>query len=161
MRLTAFTDYALRVLMYLAARPDTRATIVEIARAFDIKENHLTKVVHFLGKGGWVTTTRGKGGGLQLGRPPRLIVIGDVVREAEGAVMPAECFSESGGNCRLSPVCRLAGALQDAVDAFYLTLDGCTLQDVTGNRNELAELLFVRAPVRGSGRGRARLTPPR
>jgi Rrf2 family transcriptional regulator, nitric oxide-sensitive transcriptional repressor len=158
MKLTAFTDYALRVLMYLAARPDSRATIVEIAQAFDIKENHLTKVVHFLGKAGWITTTRGKGGGLRLARPPREIVVGDVVRETEGAAMPAECFSESGGNCCISPVCRLAGVLQEAVDAFYLALDGYTLQDVTGNRDELAKLLFVRMPGRGSGR--ARVTPP-
>src|SRR4051812_609979 len=103
MRLTAFTDYALRVLMYLAARPGARATIVEIADAFRIKENHLTKVVHFLGKGGWITTMRGKGGGLQLARSPGEIVIGEVVRETEGGPMPAECFSESGGNCCISP----------------------------------------------------------
>jgi Rrf2 family nitric oxide-sensitive transcriptional repressor len=156
MRLTAFTDYALRVLMYLAARPDTRATIVEIAQAFDIKENHLTKVVHFLGKSGWITTTRGKGGGLQLARPPRQIVIGGVVRQTEGAAMPAECFSESGGNCCISSVCRLAGALQEAVDAFYLALDGYTLHDVTANRDALANMLFVRMPVR---RNAGRLRP--
>ena len=152
MRLTAFTDYALRVLMYLAARPDTRGTIVEIAQAFDIKENHLTKVVHFLGKAGWIKTMRGKGGGLQLARAPQDIVVGEVVRETEGIDIPAECFSESGGNCCISPVCRLAGALQEAVDAFYMTLDGYTLEDVAGNRGQLAGLLVVRMPVRGNGR---------
>ena len=85
MKLTAFTDYSLRVLIYLAAEPERRATIAEISAAFDIKENHLTKVVHHLGKRGWVETVRGKGGGLMLARPARDIGIGRVVRDTEGA----------------------------------------------------------------------------
>ena len=79
MKLTAFTDYSLRVLIFLAADPDRRATIAEIATAFDVKENHLTKVVHFLGKQGWLCTVRGKGGGLGLARPADTISVGQVV----------------------------------------------------------------------------------
>ena len=79
MKLTDFTDYSLRVLIYLAARPSRRTTIAEIAGAFDVSEHHLTKVVHFLGKQGWLATSRGKGGGLLLARPPGDISIGSVV----------------------------------------------------------------------------------
>jgi len=155
MRLTAFTDYSLRVLMYLAARPAQQSTIVAIATAFAIKENHLTKVVHFLGKAGWIVTTRGKGGGMRLARAPQDIVVGEVIRQTEGGDLPAECFSESGGNCCISPVCKLAGALQEAVDAFYAVLDGYTLEDVARNRDVLARLLVIPMPTRGSGRKQA------
>lgn len=144
MRLTAFTDYSLRVLMYLATRPQEQATISAIANAFDIKENHLTKVVHFLGKEGWITTTRGNGGGLRLAREASDIVVGEVVLSTEGAAQPAECFAVEGGNCRISPVCKLAVALQEAVDAFYLVLDSYTLEEVVSNRDQIVKLLFVR-----------------
>ncbi|MGZ5215218.1 MAG: Rrf2 family transcriptional regulator [Caldimonas sp.] len=80
MKLTSFTDYGLRVLIYLAADPDRRATISEIATAFDVSENHLTKVVHFLGKQGWLDNVRGKGGGMNLSRSPQHTVVGKVVR---------------------------------------------------------------------------------
>jgi Rrf2 family nitric oxide-sensitive transcriptional repressor len=80
MKLTAFTDYSLRVLIYLATDTTRRATIAEIARSFDISENHLVKVVHFLGKQGWIETVRGKGGGIQLAMPPLQVNVGKVVR---------------------------------------------------------------------------------
>ena len=92
MRLTSFTDYSLRVLMYLATDPDRRATISEIAAAFDISRNHLMKVVHFLGQQGWLANVRGRSGGIELGKAPEAINIGAVVRAAEGDAMPAECF---------------------------------------------------------------------
>lgn len=143
MRLTAFTDYSLRVLIYLAAEPQRRATIAEIAEAFGVKENHLTKVVHFLGKAGLLATVRGKGGGLGLARPPAEIVIGQVVRETEGAAVPAECFGEDRGHCRITRVCRLSGVLNEAVEAFYAVLDRHTLEDITHNRQQLAKVLFL------------------
>ena len=98
MRLTTFTDYSLRVLIYLAAEPRRRATIAEIASSFGISEHHLTKVVHFLGKAGLLTNVRGKGGGLNLARAPHEIGIGDVVRQTEGEAMPAECFGSEPGH---------------------------------------------------------------
>jgi Rrf2 family nitric oxide-sensitive transcriptional repressor len=150
MKLTAFTDYSLRVLMYLAADPGRRATIAEIAAAFDIKENHLTKVVHFLGKGGWLRNVRGKGGGLELARSPQQIVVGGVVRATEGAALPAECFGDDAERCCLHRICRLRAALARAVDAFYAVLDDCTLEDVTANRPALARVLFVEPPGRAS-----------
>ena len=123
MKLTRFTDYSLRVLIYLAAQPGRRATIAEIAGCFDISEHHLTKVVHFLGKCGWLANARGKGGGLSLAADADTIVIGDVVRQTEGQALPAECFSADGGQCSIAPVCRLRGVLGEAVAAFYAVLD--------------------------------------
>jgi len=144
MKLTAFTDYSLRVLIYLATQPGRRATIAEIAAAFGVKENHLTKVVHCLGKAGLLANVRGKGGGLGLARAPQDIVIGHVVRVTEGAAMPAECFADSSsGNCCIERMCRLRGALQEAVDAFHHVLDGYTLADLVHNRHALAKVLFV------------------
>jgi Rrf2 family transcriptional regulator, nitric oxide-sensitive transcriptional repressor len=147
MKLTSFTDYSLRVLIYLAVEPDRRATIAEIAQAFDISTNHLTKVVHFLGKNGWLANVRGKGGGLELGRPPQAIVIGNVVRETEGEAVVVECFGEEGGNCAITPVCQLRHVLVEAVEAFYNVLDHYTLADMVSNRKALARrLLLVHPP---------------
>ena len=147
MKLTTFTDYSLRVLIYLAAEPGRRATIAEIRAAFDVNENHLTKVVHHLGKRGWVETTRGKGGGLALARPARDICIGDVVRDAEGQAMPAECFAAEESNCAIVSCCRLKGVLAEAVKAFYAVLDRYTLADITRNPRELAGILHFHRPT--------------
>lgn len=141
MKLTAFTDYALRVLIYLAAQSGRRATIAEICAAFGVKENHLTKVVHHLGRRGWVETTRGKGGGLLLAKPAKDIRIGDVVRDTEGQAQPAECFSPEESHCCIAPVCQLKGVLAEAVQAFYAVLDRCSLADITRNQSELASVL--------------------
>ena len=146
MKLTAFTDYSLRVLIYLAADPDRRATIAEISAAFDIKENHLTKVVHFLGKQGWVSTVRGKGGGLMLAGAPKDISVGRVVRDTEGAAMPAECFSPENDHCAISHCCRLKGVLAEAVTAFYTVLDRYTLADISRNRQALVGVLHFHKP---------------
>jgi Rrf2 family nitric oxide-sensitive transcriptional repressor len=153
MKLTAFTDYSLRVLIYLAAQPAERATIAQIARAFDVSENHLVKVVHFLGKQGWLANQRGKGGGLELGAPAGSIVVGRVVRATEGGDVVAECFGESGGDCHIAPNCRLRGVLKEAVDAFYAVLDRYTLADLVNNRDQLARMLFFsRDAARPGGR---------
>jgi Rrf2 family nitric oxide-sensitive transcriptional repressor len=143
MRLTTFTDYSLRVLIYLAARPEQRATIAQVAQAFEVSENHLVKVVHFLARHGWVQTLRGKGGGMTLARAPQLIRVGDVVRDTEGAAMPAECFSPQGSHCAIAGCCRLSGVLGRAVAAFYAELDRHTLEDITRNRRVLAGILHI------------------
>ncbi|MDI1260692.1 Rrf2 family transcriptional regulator [Aquabacterium sp.] len=142
MKLTAFTDYSLRVLMYLAAQPGRRATIAEIAASFGVSEHHLTKVVHFLGKKGWLATVRGKGGGLGLAQTPDAIRVGEVVRQTEGAAMPAECFGVEGGHCCIARICRLRGVLGEAVEAFHAVLDRYTLADLTRNGPALAQVLF-------------------
>jgi Rrf2 family transcriptional regulator, nitric oxide-sensitive transcriptional repressor len=143
MKLTSFTDYSLRVLIYLAAQPGRRATVTEIATCFEISENHLTKVVHFLGKHGWLNTVRGKGGGFTLAQTPEQIVVGEVVRRTEGIDTPAECFGPTEHRCRIEHLCQLRGVLQQAVDAFYRVLDGCTLADIARNSNALSRVLFL------------------
>jgi Rrf2 family nitric oxide-sensitive transcriptional repressor len=150
MKLTSFTDYSLRVLIYLAAEPGRRATVAEIASVFEVSENHLTKVVHFLGKNGWLANVRGKGGGLGLALEPQQIVIGQVVRHTEGADMPAECFGDAQGRCRIERICHLRGVLQEAVDAFYAVLDHYTLADLAQNRAALSRVLFMQ-PAAGHG----------
>ena len=140
MRLTAFTDYSLRVLIHVACAPEGRATIAEVARAFDISEHHLVKVVHMLGREGFLLNTRGRGGGLSLARPAAAINVGALVRLTEGGDVPAECFRED-GRCIIAPACRLAGVLQEALDAFYGALDRYTLADLVANRSRLASIL--------------------
>ena len=153
MRLTAFTDFSLRVLMYLGLQEGRLATVPEVAKAFSISEHHLTKVVHFLGKEGLLRTTRGKGGGLALALKPREIRVGDVVRRTEGATIAAECFEPEGGSCCLVPACRLQGVLAEAFESFYKVLDRYTLADLVKNRDDLVALLpavewITIAPVR-------------
>jgi len=147
MKLTAFTDYSLRVLIYLAAQSERRATVAEISTAFDIKANHLTKVVHHLGKCGWVATVRGKGGGLTLALPAESINVGRVVRDTEGAATPAECFATEDSRCVIVRSCRLKGVLAEAVNAFYGVLDRYTLADITRNRAALAQVLHFHRAV--------------
>lgn len=144
MRLTSFTDYSLRVLIYLAAEHDRRATIAEIATAFDVSEHHLTKVAHFLGKAGLLANVRGRGGGLELARRPEEIRVGDVVRAAEGPAVPAECFEPGAGACPITRGCVLRGILGDAVDAFYDVLDRRTLADLVPSRATMRRVLKVR-----------------
>jgi Rrf2 family nitric oxide-sensitive transcriptional repressor len=152
MKLTAFTDYSLRVLIYLASDPARRATIAEISTAFAVSENHLTKVVHFLGKQGWISTVRGKGGGLVLVQPAAAIKVGHVVRDTEGTTVPAECFLPAGGNCGIATCCRLKGVLAEAVQAFYAVLDNYTLADIARNRRELAGILHFHEPAAAAAR---------
>ena len=142
-RLTSFTDYSLRVLIYLAAEPARRATIAEVAAAFDVSESHLIKVVHFLGKRGWLANVRGRGGGISLGLAPDRIGVGEVVRATEGAALPAECFGPSPSSCAIVSVCRLQGVLKEAVESFYRSLDRYTLADLVKNSAALARALFI------------------
>lgn len=149
MKLTAFTDYSLRVLIYLAAVPGRRATINEVATTFAVSENHLTKVVHFLGQQGWLANVRGKGGGMQLALEARQIVIGQVVRATEGEALPAECFGKDAQRCTIARVCRLRGVMKEAVDAFHAVLDRYTLDDIVHNREQLAQVLQLHPRVPG------------
>jgi len=132
MRLTLHTDYALRTLMYLGVRRDRLASIKEIAQAYGISENHLVKVVHQLGRGGFVETVRGKGGGIRLGRAPADIRIGDVVRFTEEDLALVVCFEpqEPARTCPLIDACRLQRLLHEALSAFMAVLDAQTLADL-------------------------------
>jgi Rrf2 family transcriptional regulator, nitric oxide-sensitive transcriptional repressor len=129
MRLTRYTDYALRVLLYLGASPDRLSTINEIAAHHNISRNHLMKVVHQLGSWGYIETLRGKGGGIRLARKPEDILLGDVVRHTEGNLEIVECFTPGNSNCIIQPGCRLKTVLNDALTSFLATLDLYTLAD--------------------------------
>ena len=142
MRLTSFTDYSLRVLMYLGTDPERRATIAEIATAFDISRNHLMKVVQFLGQEGLLTNVRGRSGGIELARAPQSISIGHVVRAAEGDARVAECFDRKSNTCGIVKACRLRGVMAEAADAFQAVLDKYTLADLLVNQKALAKVLL-------------------
>ena len=130
MQITSYTDYALRVLIYLAGSPGKQATITEISDFYNISRNHLVKVVHQLGGKGFVITTRGKGGGFSLQRSPEMISIGEVVRSMETHFNWVECFDPAKQNCRLLPGCGLKQLLGRAGDAYLQVLDAATLADV-------------------------------
>ncbi|MBL4802594.1 MAG: Rrf2 family transcriptional regulator [Emcibacter sp.] len=130
MKLTAFTDYSLRLLMYVAVNDDRLVSIREISEVFDISRNHLMKIVHELGKGGYLKTFRGKNGGFRLGRLAKDINIGQLVRYTEDELGVVECFDDEKSNCSIVKYCMLAGVLQMALEAFLSVLDGHNLQDL-------------------------------
>lgn len=129
MRLTSMTDYALRLLMYLAQQPDRLCTIAEIATVHNISEAHLMKITHQLALAGWIETVRGKGGGMHLAAPPETINLGEVVRSIESDFKLVECFGPD-NQCNITRGCRLTSVLQGALDSFMEHLDGHTLADL-------------------------------
>jgi Rrf2 family transcriptional regulator, nitric oxide-sensitive transcriptional repressor len=147
MRLTVYTDYALRVLMYLALKPDGLATIAEIAKSYGISKNHLMKVTHQLGVAGYVETVRGRTGGLRLAKSVEAIGIGEVVRYTEPDMAIVTCFKPIDAPCVIRPCCVLRRALEKARAAFIGVLDDYTLGDLVQPRGRLAGLLGI--PVNG------------
>lgn len=129
MHITRYTDYSLRVLIYLATKDDELSTIQQIADSYDISRNHLMKVVHQLNKKGYIETIRGKKGGMKLRMQPADINIGVLVRETEHDLSLVECLSGKDA-CRISPVCGLKSMFSEAGESFLRTLDKYTLQDV-------------------------------
>ncbi|MGC8121398.1 RrF2 family transcriptional regulator [Marinobacter sp. VGCF2001] len=144
MHITRYTDYSLRVLIYLAAEGDRLTTIQEIADSYDISKNHLMKVVHQLNKKGYIETIRGKKGGMRLRMAPRDINIGILVRETEQDLNIVECFSANNA-CRITPVCGLKSMFGEALKAFLGVLDKYTLADVVQehHRPQLLRLLQI------------------
>jgi Rrf2 family nitric oxide-sensitive transcriptional repressor len=133
MRLTAYTDYTLRTLIYLGMHRDRLATIQDIADLHGISKNHLMKVVYQLGLSGMVETVRGRNGGLRLKLEPDRINIGAVVRHSETDFYMAECFDPESTSCHLAPSCALKGVLKAATAAYLKVLDGVTLADLVAH----------------------------
>lgn len=129
MRLTTMTDYALRLLMYVAQQPDRLCTISEVATAYDISEAHLMKITHQLGLAGYIETVRGKGGGMRLAKPAPEINLGAVVRSMEPDFMLVECLA-TGNSCALTGQCKLTGIFSGALQRFLAHLDGYSLADL-------------------------------
>lgn len=144
MRLTVFTDYTLRTLIYLALRPDTLVTIADIAESYHISNNHLMKVVHQLALAGDVTTVRGQRGGLRLARAPEQINIGQVVRRSESDLDLVPCFG-SQADCMIQPACVFASAIGEALGAFMTALERYTLADLVQPQAALSTLLQIEA----------------
>jgi len=128
-RLTLYTDYSLRVLLYLAAKPESTATISEITDFYNISRNHLVKVVHNLGINGFIKTSRGKNGGIWLARPAEEIYLSDVVMKTEPDMELLECFNPQTDQCVISRTCRLKSMLYEGRAAFMAVLEKNTLAD--------------------------------
>jgi Rrf2 family nitric oxide-sensitive transcriptional repressor len=144
LQLSAYTDYSLRVLTYLAVNGGEKSSIQEIADAYGISQNHLVKVVHQLGKLGYVETTRGRGGGIRLGKAPRDIRLGDVARHMEPHFNLVECFDPESNSCPISSACNLRLYIHEAREAFFAVLQSHTLADVVEKEAALKGLLGVR-----------------
>lgn len=142
MRLTAFSDYTLRVLIHLGLQQNALATTAGIAEAYGISNNHLTKVVSELGARGYVETVRGKGGGLRLRMSPSDISLGEVLRGSEADTALVECLDPDNSRCCIAPACSARDILREAQEAFYLVLDGYSLADLLRPKTRLSRLLF-------------------
>ena len=140
MRLTRFTDYSLRVLIYLGLQDDRLVTIRKISEAYGISRNHLMKVVSQLAREGYLVAQRGPGGGIRLAKPPAEINLADVIRDTEEDLAMVECFDE-GGKCVITPACRLQFIISEALKAYIGTLRSYTLEDLLAPSEELARLL--------------------
>lgn len=139
MRLTRYTDYAMRVLLYLGSQPDDRlSSIGDISRGYGISQNHLMKVVNDLVNAGYVESVRGRFGGIRLARAPETINIGQVMRHTEDSFDLVDC-----GSCVIAPACGLTGVLHEAMAAFMDVLDRYTVADLQTNSRGLRELLLT------------------
>lgn len=143
MKLTSFSDYTLRVLMYLAVERERLATIPEIAAAYGISENHLMKVVHQLARTEVIESVRGKGGGIRLRRATSEIRLGQIVRASESNSAIVECLSDEPCRCKIIPACRLAPILVRAFEALYQTLDEYSLADLVDKPDQLNQLRLL------------------
>ncbi len=131
MRLTDYTDYTLRVLMFCALNPERSITIAELAESHAVSKNHLMKIVNDLARQGLLQTTRGRGGGLRLNKPAADINIGDVVRQSETDFRIVECFDISHNACTITAHCQLKHVFKTALQSYLAELDKVTLADVT------------------------------
>lgn len=144
MQLTVYSDYSLRVLIYLALVGSGTTTISEIAERYGISRNHLVKVAHNLGKLGYLETTRGRTGGVRLAMEQQEICLGKVVRDVEPNFALVECFTPEKSSCPIQEVCGLRAVLREAQEAFFEVLDRYTLSDLVANRNALQAELGLR-----------------
>ena len=156
MRLSEYTDYSLRVLMYCAAHPERLVTIAELAEQHQVSRNHLMKVVNDLSRQGVIATTRGRGGGLRLLQTADTIRVGDIVRAAETDFRLVECFDPATNVCTLTPTCRLKQVFGNALQAYFRELDGVTLADIT-QAPSLATPSAQKPPI---GSAPVRMFPP-
>jgi len=148
LRLTSYTNYALRTLQIAALRGPALSRVDDVVRVHGMARPHIAKIVHELGRAGYLQTVRGRGGGFRLGRPAEQIIVGDVVRLTEGALDVVECFNPDTNTCPLLGICKLSRAIQAATRAFMAVLDDLTLADNSSSRAQLLERI---APLADDG----------
>ena len=141
MRHTVFTDYCLRVLMYVGVRGERLATIDEISKTYGISRNHLMKVVNRLGNEGYIETIRGRSGGIRLARAPETIVVGELVSRMEDDFHLVECFNQTKNKCILTNACQLGPIMGEALNAYLEVLNKYTLADLLKKKVRLREIL--------------------
>lgn len=143
MNITTFSDYALRVLIYLAVHDGEKFTASEIAESYDISFHHVAKAAQWLVREGYISSERGRSGGITLKRPSRDINIGELVRATEAGTALVDCMRPQGGTCCIAPACGLKLALAEAQEAFYTALEKFSLADVIVQKSALSRLLAV------------------
>lgn len=141
MKITQFTDYALRTLIYLACSDKEVCTAKEISQCFNISWNHITRVVNCLSKHGYIKSKKGNGGGIFLARKSGTIIVGEVIRHTEANFAIVECFNTQSNKCIISPFCELKFMFSKACKAFLEELDKYTLHDIAKNKNDLHKVL--------------------
>lgn len=144
MKLTSYTNFAMRTLQLAALKSPDLIRVDDVVRIHGLARPHIVKIVHELGQAGYITTQRGRGGGFRLARPAEEICIGEVVRLTEGPLEMVECFNPTKNTCPLIGICKLSRALQDATRAFMAVLDDLSLADIASNK---ADLLARIAPL--------------
>ena len=144
MRLTDHTDYALRVLLFCAARPDRLVTIAEIASAHQLSKNHLMKIASGLSRLGLIEAIRGRNGGLRLARTAEQIAVGEVIRSTEPDLRLVECFDQLSTRCCMTGNCRIETALREALQAYFDVLDKVSLKDLTTPIDRIAPIFLAR-----------------
>jgi|TARA_B110000908_G_scaffold135602_1_gene160478 Rrf2 family nitric oxide-sensitive transcriptional repressor len=139
MKLTNYTNYALRSLQLAALKSPDLVRADDVAKIHDLSRPHIMKIVHELGRAGYLETVRGRGGGFRLARPPEEIIVGDVVRISEGPLDVVECFNPEKNTCPLMGICILSKKIKEATAAFMAVLDDLTIADISANRGQLME----------------------
>lgn len=144
MRLTAYSDYSIRILAYLTLKAENKSTIAEVSETYGISKEHVRKIVHHLVKEGYITSTRGRLGGLLIAKEAHEINIGELVRTTEADFNIVECFDDENNDCILKGACKLQAILNTALQAFLEVLDQYTLKDLLTPQNAIMELLDIK-----------------
>ena len=139
MKLTSYTNYAMRSLQLAALKAPNLVRVDDVVRIHKLSRPHITKIVHELGKAGYLETQRGRGGGFRLAKPAEEICVGDVVRITEGPMDVVECFNPSKNTCPLIGICTLSRKIQEATNAFMAVLDDLTIADISANKAQLLD----------------------
>ena len=147
MRITEFTDFALRMLIQIGLQTPAPVRVQDIATAYGISYHHLTKVAQHLVQGGFLKSVRGRSGGMILAKPAKSINLADVLRHCESSTHLVECAAKTGNTCIITPACTLKTVLHAAESAFFSVMASYSLADITGNRDELLKLLRIAQPV--------------